>query len=170
MSLPPLANLFAAREPDQMALEALAADLATSGEFAEVWRPAPGWVAAAAPLPHGEADGESARRHGLAFAEGRDVVGRPCAAVAELADTTPERLAWLAGDFGFIRFSPDGGATVVRSCGGLVPFYLWRSDSRVAVGTRLGGFVRVLPDEPRLDPLVDAAPTTRHAVFPEGPT
>ena len=28
------------------------------------------------------------------------------------------------GDFGFIRFGPDGDATVVRSCGGLVPFYL----------------------------------------------
>src|SRR2546422_1017781 len=170
MSLPPLANLFAAREPDPMALEALAADLATSGEFAEVWRPGPGWVVAAAPLPHGEADGDSAQRHGLVFAEGRDVVGRPFAEAAELANRTPERLAVLQGDFGLIAFGTDGAATVVRSCGGLVPFYLWQSAERVAVATRLGDFVRYLRDEPRLDPLVNAVWTTGYGFFPAGRT
>src|SRR5713226_8730559 len=115
MSLPPLANLFAARDPDPIALETLAADLATSGEFAEVWRPAPGWVAAAAPLPYGPTDGDTARPHGLAFAEGRDVVGRPFVEVAELANRAPKRLAVLQGDFGLISFGPDGAATVVRS-------------------------------------------------------
>src|SRR5881396_631447 len=97
MTLPPLANLFAVHDEDSAALDAVAADLATSGEYAEVWHPAPGWVAATAPL---------------------------------------------SGDFGFVRFRPDGAATVVRSAGGLVPFYLSRAGSRVAIGTRLGDFVR----------------------------
>src|SRR5207245_6287766 len=73
-------------------------------------------------------------------------------------------------DAGFMRFDPDGVATVTRSCGGLVPFYLSQSDSRVAVATRLGDFVRFLPDEPRVDPLVNAVWTTGHGLFPDGRT
>lgn len=148
MSRPPLANLFAARDDDPAALSALAADLATSGEFSTVWCPAPGWVVAAAPLPGGPADQFEGRHSTLAFAEGRD--GH--------------------GDAGFIRFDPDGVATIIRSCGGLVPFYLWQSDSRVAAATRLGDFVRFLPDEPRVDPLVNAVWTTGHGFFPDGRT
>ncbi len=44
----------------------------------------------------------------------------------------------------------------MRSCGGLVPFYLKQSGHRFVIATRLGDFVRYLPDEPRLDPLVNA--------------
>src|SRR5439155_25628263 len=99
MTLPPLANLFAAHDPDPLRLADLAADLEASGEFAAVWRPAPGWVAAAAPLPGGPADQFEARHSPLAFVEGREG----------------------AGDAGFIRFDPDGVASVTRSCGGLVP-------------------------------------------------
>ena len=69
-----------------------------------------------------------------------------------------------------VRFRPDGAATVVRSAGGLVPFYLSRAGSRVAIGTRLGDFVRFLPDEPQLDPLVNAVWTTGHGLFPDGRT
>ena len=133
MTLPPLANLFAVRDEDPVSLAAFEADLRASGEFTEVWRPAAGWVAAAAPLPRGEPDGRDVRAAGLAFAEGRDVVGNDFGAVADLADQNPDRLATLPGDFGFMRFRPDGEATVVRSCGGLVPFYLWHGDSGWAV-------------------------------------
>src|SRR3989442_5908909 len=130
MTLPPLANLFAAHDPDPLRLADLAADLEASGEFAAVWLPAPGWVAAAAPLPGGPADQFEGRHSAITFAEGRE------------GD----------GDAGFIRFDPDGVATVTRSCGGLVPFYLWQADSTVTAATPLGDRVRVLPDEPRLQP------------------
>ena len=148
MTLPPLANLFAAHDPDPLRLADLAADLEASGEFAAVWRPAPGWVAAAAPLPGGPADQFEGRHRALAFAEGH------------AGD----------GDAGFVRFDPDSVATVTRSCGGLVPFYLWQSGSRIAAATRLGDFVRFLPDEPQVDPLVNAVWTTGHGLFPDGRT
>jgi len=170
MTLPPLANLFAVHDPDRAVLDALAADLATSCEFQEVWRPAQGWIAAAAPLPGGRFDGRRERQRGLAFAEGRDAVGAPLAYVAELADCIPETLASLPGDFGFVRFRPGGGATVARSAGGLVPFYLRCLGRRIAIGSRLGDFVRFLADEPRLDPLVNAVWTTGHGLFPDGRT
>ncbi len=40
----------------------------------------------------------------------------------------------------------------------------------MAAATRLGDFVRFLPDEPRLDPLVNAVWTTGHGCFPDGRT
>ncbi len=178
MIRPPLANLFAVHDADPAMLNEIMRDLQRSGEFAEVWRPAPGWVAAAAPLPGGEPDGESVRHHQLAFAEGRDMLveraGKDPAVrfreIVELADLHPDRLASLPGDFGFIRFRADGDATVVRSCGGLVPFYLKQSGNRWAIATRLGDMVRYLPDEPRLDPLVNALAATSWLMFPDGRT
>ena len=175
MTRTPLANLFAVHDADSSSLDAITADLEGSGEFAAVWRPASGWTAAAAPLPHGEPDGDIVRENRLAFAEGRDRIAARAAGapreffqkIVELADGSPERLVALPGDFGFIRFRPDGAATVVRSCGGLVPFYLWQSGQRLAVSTRLGDLVRYLPDEPRLDPLVNAAWTSGLGFFPD---
>lgn len=175
MSLPPLANLFAVHRADPASLDEITADLEAAGEFAQVWRPARGWVAASAPLPYGPPDSAAEREAGFAFAEGRDrvVTGDPCAEmhtlgkVAELADRASERLGSLAGDFAFIRFRPDGEGTVVRSCGGLVPLYLWQSGQNVAVSTRLGDLVRYLPEEPRIDPLVNAVWTTGYCFFPD---
>lgn len=178
MIQPPLANLFAVHDVGPAALDAMMLDLQRSQEFAQVWRPAPGWVAAAAPLPGGEPDGESVRDHQLAFAEGRDVLVERCGKapvarfreIVEIADLHPDRLASLPGDLGFIRFRSGGGATVVRSCGGLVLFYLKQSEHRFAIATRLGDIVRYLPDEPRLDPLVNAIWACSWPMFPEGRT
>ena len=175
MTRPPLANLFAVHDADPSVIDAITADLERSGEFAEIWHPAAGWVAAAAPLPGGEPDGDLVHENRLAFAEGRDILSAHASGasdayfrmVADLADISPERLVSLPGDFGFIRFRTGGSATVVRSCGGLVPFYLWRSDQCVAIGTRLGDFVRYLPDEFHLDPLVNAVWTSGHGLFPD---
>jgi hypothetical protein len=157
----------------------------------QVWRPADGWVAAAAPLPDSLTDdayaGGFVQQHGLAFAEGRDLLvddqPDPVDAlrqVVELSDHRPADLDTLPGDFGFIRFRSDGGATVVRSCGGLVPMYIkppsphGRGDggkgARWAVGTRLGDFVRYLPEEPELDPLPNAIWAGSWIMFPEGRT
>jgi asparagine synthetase B (glutamine-hydrolysing) len=173
-----LANLFAAHDPNPAALDETLRDLQQGGEFASVWRPAAGWVAAAAPLPGGLPDDDRIRQRQFAFAEGRDRLvedsgQEPDAAlthIADLADHRPEALDTLPGDFGFIRFRADGEATVVRSCGGLAPFYISQRGARWAVGTRLGDFVRYLPDEPRLDPLVNALAAASWLLFPDNRT
>ncbi|HTE17826.1 MAG TPA: hypothetical protein VK689_05520, partial [Armatimonadota bacterium] len=164
MSLPPLCNLFAAHHPDPAALSALEEKLRAGGEFAEVWRPAPGWVAAAAPLPHGDPDSPAVREAGLAFAEGREKIATALSGdastrfrqVADLAARNPERLATLRGDFGFICFEADGAAMVVRSCGGLAPFYLAAVGDWRVVSTRLGDHARCPAREPEIDRLVAA--------------
>lgn len=178
MTQPPLANLLAVHDPDPAGLDEIRRDLQQGGEFACVWPPAPGWIAAAAPLPGGAPDDDLVRRQQFAFAEGRDLLVEnsgqdPADAlrrVAELADLHPDRLASLPGDFGFIRFRERGAATVVRSCGRLVPFYLWREGERCAIATRLGDLVRYLPVEFRLDPLVNAIWAASWGLFPEGRT
>ena len=74
------------------------------------------------------------------------------------ADRSPHRLAELPGDFGFVRFRPDGTALAVRSCGGLVPLYLHRRDGGgLALGTLLNYFPRLLPARFLPDPLVNAS-------------
>lgn len=178
MSRPPLANIFAVSAQDASLLDSIEADLSAGGEFTSVWRPALEWVAASQPLPGSESDGEVVRANRLAFAEGRDAVlegsrGQPWdlfREVAEKTDGSPEQLACLPGDFGFARFRNRGSATVVRSCGGLVPFYIGCTRQWIAVATRLGDIVRYSPAEPKLDPLVNAAWTTGHAFFPNGRT
>jgi asparagine synthetase B (glutamine-hydrolysing) len=48
--------------------------------------------------------------------------------------------------------------------------YVKRARSGWAIATRLGDLVRYLPDEPRLDPLVNAIWTTGWGMFPDGRT
>src|SRR5438876_298716 len=170
VTLPALANLFAVCEENLLRADALQRKLQHSGEFAAVWRPARGWVAAAAPLPGSVPDGAQVRGLGFAFAEGRDLVECQLQHAAQLAEGAPQRLASLPGDFGFIHFQADGTATVVRSCGGLVPFYLWQDGGRAAVATRLGDLVCYILHQPRLDPLVNAVWASGWGLFPDGRT
>jgi asparagine synthetase B (glutamine-hydrolysing) len=163
MMLRPMANLFAVADPDPSFLDWIEDRLAASREFDLVWRPAPGWVAARAPLPESEPDGGAVRSMGFAFVEGRDRLERSPGfdwlnRVAKLADASPARLAELPGDFGFVRFRPDGTALAVRSCGGLVPFYLHRTDGGgLALGTLLNYFPRFIPARFHADPLINAS-------------
>ena len=175
MSAPPFANLFAAGHPDASVLDSLAVELERGGDFSEVWRPASGWVVASAPLPRGEVDGASVRAHQLAFAEGREATVNGAGDnrdslfgnIATLTQTSPERLAVLPGDFGFIHFRPAGAATVVRSCAGLAPFYLCFSGALTVIGTSLNYFVRYLDVEPKIDPLVTAIWSAGWGIFPD---
>jgi hypothetical protein len=170
MSLPPLANLFAVYDPDPSASVARLADLRASGEFARISQPVTGWTVAVSPLP-GEANGHHVSPAGAAeFVEGADVLCDRLFELCQVADGSPESLARFPGDFGFLRIRADGSAIAVRSCGGLVPFYLTRSGDRMAVATRLGDLVRYLPEEPRLDPLVNAVWASGWSLFPEGRT
>jgi asparagine synthetase B (glutamine-hydrolysing) len=161
--LRPMANLFAVADPDPEFLDRMEDRLDASAEFDAVWRPAPGWLAAQAPLPDSPHDGDAIRSRGFAFVEGRDRLerGRDLAwldRVAELADRSPDRLAELPGDFGFVRFRSDGTALAVRSCGGLVPLYLSRREGGgLAVGTLLNYLPRFVPARFHPDPLVNAS-------------
>lgn len=175
--LAPLANLYAFGSLDPEVVEEVAADLEVSGRFAEVWRPHPQWVVGTAPLPHGEPDGAAVRDGGFAFAEGRHrAIGRgkdPAPGLARLArliDGGGAQLAGLDGDFGFIRFHPDGSATVVRSAGGLVPVYVWSGSRAVAIATLLTDHARYLPGEVSIDPLVHATWTTLWGRSPDNRT
>jgi asparagine synthetase B (glutamine-hydrolysing) len=156
----PLSSLFAFADSDPEVVAGVEAALEGSAEFAVVWRPAAGWVAAAAPLPGSVPDSREVRESGLAFVEGRAAVldaypgGEGRAAVKTLARERPRQLASLPGDFGLVAFGPGGEATAVRSCGGLVPLHVFARRRRAAVASRVGDLVRYLPDEPRLEPLV----------------
>ncbi|MBI4730506.1 MAG: asparagine synthase [Acidobacteria bacterium] len=173
MTRPPLANLLALHDPEPLALDAVEAEIRGSGRFAETWRPAPRWLVALTPLPGGEPDGPEFRAAGLVFAEGRDrVVGASRRAeaiqrVARAADSGGPDLRSLPGDFGFMRFRPSGETTVVRSCGGLVPFYVWHERERAAVATRLTDLVRHLPNDLPIDPLVNAVWLAGWPLFPD---
>jgi len=172
MSLPPLANLFAMREPDPERRHDVLLGLQARAEVAAAWEPAPDWLAAAAPLPGGTPDGDQVRALGFAFAEGRDrVAGREeidVDALRGLRETViqrPEHLATRPGDFGFLLFGDDGAVTVVRSCGGLVPLYYALDAERIAVATRLEYIVRFFGRDFPLDPLVNAI-CTGHGWLP----
>jgi asparagine synthetase B (glutamine-hydrolysing) len=164
MTLRPMANLFAVTDSDPEFLDRMQERLAGTGGFQYVWRPAPGWVAAQAPLPHSAPDGDVVRLRGLAFVEGRDRLERGrdlewLDRVTRLADVAPDRLAELSGDFGFVRFRPDGTALAVRSCGGLVPLYVHRRHGGgLALGTLLSYFPRFIGGVRfHPDPLINAS-------------
>jgi asparagine synthase (glutamine-hydrolysing) len=174
MSLPPLSNLVAVHDPDVANLDRIERYLADASDFRSVWRPTANWLVGASPLPGGEPDPPEVRDHGFAFAEGRSNVLRDdCSSAAvrelgELVDSHPERLSRLPGDFGFLRFSKTGGATVVRSCGGLVPIYFAESGQRLVIGTRLEFLARFRPDPPELDPFATAVWMSGYGFFPHG--
>ncbi len=163
MTLRPMANLFAVADHDPGFVDRMEERLTASGEFDFVWRPAPGWVAARVALPESEPDADVVRSRGVVFLEGRDRLDRGrnfdwLDRIAELADRSPHHLAELPGDFGFVRFRPDGTALAVRSCGGLVPIYLYRSDAGgIALGTLLNYFPRFIHTRFNPDPLINAS-------------
>jgi hypothetical protein len=160
VTLRPMANLFAVADRDAGFLNQMETRLRDSGEFAEVWRPAPGWVAATAPLPEGVPDSPQIRDRGFAFIEGRDRLESGSELewldrVASLTDERPHALTELPGDFAYLRFRPDGSASGVRACAGLAPLYLCRHGDQLAVGTRLKYFPGFLPRGFRPDPLIN---------------
>lgn len=174
MSAPALANVFAGYNSDPEASAALEERLTRSGEFAEVWRPNAFWVVGVRALPNSTPDRGAARGMGLVFAEGREAIagshGDDQAALAMLADcveNAPMKLDKLAGDFGFLFFRETGEATVVCSCGGAVPFYLWQSGNSAAVSTNLTWMARFAATNAAPDGLVSALWSVGWSWFPD---
>jgi asparagine synthase (glutamine-hydrolysing) len=170
VSLRPLANLFAVASPDPEELRALRAWVEASGDFDPPWSPAPGCLIATSRLPGTAPDGEPVRAAGMVFAQGRDEIaasGRGWDDVARLVSEEPERLDELPGDFGLLHVSRAGEATVVRSAGGLVPFYVAGGGERWTMSTTLQTMLRFNPEELELDPLVNAIWTSGYDAAPD---
>ncbi|MEK6328660.1 MAG: asparagine synthase-related protein [Actinomycetota bacterium] len=170
MSLRPLANLLAVATPDPAELGAVRERIEASGCFDSPWSPAPGRLLAVSRLPGSTPDGEPVRAAGLAFAQGRDelaVSGLGWEEVARLVAERPEGLDQLPGDFGLVHFRPTGEATVVRSAGGLVPFYIAGDGERWTVATTLANVLRFHTEELGLDPLVNAILTSGYDAAPD---
>ena len=170
MSLRPLANVVAVASPDPAELRAARERIEGSGEFDPPWSLAPGRLAAVARLPGTTPDGEPVRASGLVFAQGRDEVaasGRAWDEVARLVAERPESVGELPGDFGLLCFGPSGETTVVRSAGGLVPFYVAGAGERWTVSTTLAHMLRFHWEELELDPLINAIWTTGYDAAPD---
>lgn len=81
-------------------------------------------------------------------------------------DEQPGRLQTVGGDFGFLSLTPSR-ITVVRSCAGLVPWYLYQTTECVAFTTCLQDLVRCIPSKMSLDPLGIAAAVSGCSAHPE---
>ena len=177
MSLPPLANFFAVYSADPAWLRDQQAAWSNPKEFSEVWAPASGWIVGWAPLPNSDPEPEAIRKNAFVFAEGSHAITASAQepteiffeTLAETMDQKPERLAEYPGDYTFLRFRSDGFVTAVRACAGLAPLYYHRADKRIAIGTRLGFFIRYLGLN-RLDPLVNGVWSSGDCFFPDDRT
>jgi asparagine synthetase B (glutamine-hydrolysing) len=165
--LPPLANLFALHSPDPRVRAQVAERLVANGYGEVVTYPA-GWVVGIEDLPESASHAKELLDGGLVFAEGRDAVlaAEPGVRVRERALRRPETLAELPGDFTF--FAMDNQELIAaRSCGGLVPVYVWQSRDRLAVSTRIAHIIRLAGWSGEVDPLPAVIIASGLPVFPE---
>jgi len=173
-----LTNAFFLWSRDSETRGGVARRVAHSQRFRSVTMPAPGWLAATAPVTaEGPSSAVDATPGGV-FLEGAPAQRR---AMIGLALRDPSKLERYPGDFAFAAFAREGPATFVRSCGGLVPLYWWSGDDCVAVATRLEDLVRFGRVPARIDPLTcalwaggcgtfpdDRAPVAGVSVLPRG--
>jgi asparagine synthetase B (glutamine-hydrolysing) len=144
--LPPLANVIALYSRDPARVAEFTARVEADATL-RVFCPAPNWIAACHSLPLSLPDSEQVLGQGYLFAEGRDaVMDSPHSGASQhpvsfarlstaLDHPDPRQLAKIPGDFTFFRFRPDGAVTAVRSCGGLVPVYIWGSAGGLVLST-----------------------------------
>jgi asparagine synthetase B (glutamine-hydrolysing) len=168
MTLPPLANLVAFRFERPGLARGLR--LALLKDDADLFEPASGWLIATTNV--GAGPSPSAGPASPYFVEGAELFADAAARarIGEVAEKSPERLASHAGDFGFLHVTEQGEAVVVRSCGGRVPFYVWRGPGLTVVSTTLSQVARFMSEEPRLDGLACAAWMTGWSLWPYGRT
>lgn len=172
MSLPPLGDLFALSDPDPAVLDATERSLRAAGLFVGVWRPNSEVVVALRDLPGPTTADATAREQGLFVAQGADRIGGDEGAwrrVAALARGRARGLEALTGDFTFLHVTA-GGATAVRSAGGVVPLYVSADGERWVVATSLALMLRFHPRRLGLDPLLNAIALTGYDAAIDGRT
>lgn len=160
MSLPPLANVFAFSDVDPQVRNSVERSLRERGKFNRI-RNSGRWVLGEKFLP-GRTDHE---RVDLIFAEGGDLFPDD-GPLRRRTTTSPELLSRFDGDFTFI-FVTANACYAVRSCGGLVPLYVFQDQSRIALASRLTDLARHVPKQFELDPLPHALWMTGQAHFPD---
>ncbi|MCC6652913.1 MAG: hypothetical protein IT348_17295 [Candidatus Eisenbacteria bacterium] len=148
-------RFFAYFDPDPRGMRAMEEDLRRSRRFDWVGSSASAWLVGCS--------GRARSRLGeFVFLE-----NEPDVAHAELEARLREP-GWQAflcsgkGDYGFAHFDSVGGVHLVRAAAGVVPIYLWESRGRLACSSRLGEIARFVPDEPELEPLVNATCCSMH--------
>lgn len=154
--LPPLADVFAFSSPDPGSRAEVERRLAAEARFGAPSHPGGDWLVASAPFPGAAGEDDRLRASDLAFAQGSELFGDR-ERLEDLAATIRDAgdLARHPGDFGLLAF--DGpAATAVRSCGGLVPMWIWSAGGEAAASTNLTVLLRALPERPPVDPLVAA--------------
>ena len=173
MSLPPLADVYAlvGASPDECLrqmhrLQQLGYRVTASTR--------PGALLAERPLPHSAALPSVVLEAGFAFAQGaRQTLGDSLSPAGldhlKALCRQPEALAErLSGDFGFVQLDALSGALlIVRSCGGLVPFYVWTHKGVTVVSTRSHELARVGGWRGEPDPLATALAINSYSVFPD---
>jgi asparagine synthetase B (glutamine-hydrolysing) len=163
VTLRPFANLLAVRRQDPGERDQVARTLRADPAFTRVETLAGGWVMAMSPLPHGPEE-PSSFESGIAFAEGRDVVGVSNPDLARRVEAAPERLGEVPGDFTMFHVGRSGGLTAVRSAGGIVPVY-WADDVVATTFRPLLGFLRRRVE---IDPLPNAISIAGSGWVPQG--
>jgi len=136
----------------------------------------PNWIVQMRPLPHGPEFTATLAENGLFFVEGpeyfQSVSGefslRPL--LHALWQDNPDFLKFDT-DLGFLHIDAEGQATLLRSCAGRVPLYVWTLAGVVAISSTLQQRIHCFPDHPaELDPLVCAMHASGVSVFPNGRT
>lgn len=138
-------RFFAYSDPDPTAMREMDRVLRSSRRFGWVGHPNCRWLAATTVAP---VDPRVVLLDGDLAADG---IGR--------ALDEQEFLATLRGsraDCTFAQFDVGGELRLVRGAASVVPFYLWRRGERLACASRLGEIAAFVPDEPELEPLVNA--------------
>jgi asparagine synthase len=137
----PLSNLLAIQEPDAGARLALAAALRSSNRFNRIEEAGDGWLVAVRNLPGTSEPSAAVTGAGFWFAQGRDVWEAQAGHgenswrdYSARVSQQPESLHELPGDFTFFHFDAQG-VTAVRSVGGHIPIYWWKSHGRWVLAT-----------------------------------
>ncbi len=130
--------------------------LQNSGLFERVWQRKQ-WLLACFPAAATGIEWQQLADLGLLFTHASQPVIRDLLSggsrLVTLAETAPEHLDQVGGEFNFVRLLGDGRAVVVRSCDALAPWYVRVDDEAVTVSTRLDWIGMLQREPPVLDHL-----------------
>lgn len=156
----PLGNVFFFRSQDPAARHRVAQRLRESPGIS--LHTGDDWVLGVECLPGPPMPVRKIRGAWIVVAEGGDLISDED--LRRWMAGQEEELAWLTGDAAFLVITEN--TVVVRSCGGLVPWYTSFETDRDVVSTRIAYLWRFL-DEVRIDRLVFAALSVDGSTMPD---